>query len=113
MVDGAAFLMGLMYAMYSQGTWKDERGVNVLDTGSPWCNVYETKDGKWLSVGAIEQRFYEDFVDGIGLKLADLPKQHDRKGWPELSSALPLPSGGARVMNGSACSRAAMSASRR
>ena len=84
MVDGAAFLMGLMYAMYSQGTWKDERGVNLLDTGSPWYNVYETKDGKWLSVGAIEQRFYEDFVDGIGLKLADLPKQHDRKGWPEL-----------------------------
>src|SRR5262249_49341579 len=85
MVDGAAFLMGLMYAMYSQGTWQDERGVNVLDSGAPWYNVYETKDGKWVSVGAIEQRFYEEFIARLGLKLADLPKQHDRKGWPELS----------------------------
>mgnify|MGYP001371980873 CR=1 FL=1 len=85
MVDGAAYLMALMYGMYSQGTWADERGVNVLDTGSPWYNVYETKDGKWLAVGAIEQRFYEEFIERLGLAEAGLPKQHDRKGWPELA----------------------------
>jgi alpha-methylacyl-CoA racemase len=85
MVDGAAYLMALMYGMHSQGAWRDERGVNVLDTGAPWYNVYETRDGKWLAVGAIEQRFYEEFVEGVGLKLADLPRQHDRKGWPELA----------------------------
>jgi alpha-methylacyl-CoA racemase len=84
MVDGSATLMALMYGMFSQGSWKDERGVNVLDTGAPWYNTYETKDGKWLAVGAIEKRFYEEFVERLGLKLRDLPKQHDRKGWPDL-----------------------------
>jgi alpha-methylacyl-CoA racemase len=84
MVDGSAALMGLIYGLYSQGTWKDERGVNILDTGSPWYGTYQTNDGKWLAVGAIEKRFYEEFVQRIGLKLAELPKQHDRNGWPQL-----------------------------
>jgi alpha-methylacyl-CoA racemase len=84
MVDGSATLMALMYGMFSQGGWKDERGVNVLDTGSPWYNTYQTSDGKWLAVGAIEQRFYAEFIERLGLKMSDLPKQHDRKGWPDL-----------------------------
>ena len=84
MVDGTATLMALMYGMFSQGGWKDERGINVLDTGAPWYNTYETKDGKWLAVGAIEQRFYAEFIERLGLKMSDLPKQHDRKGWPDL-----------------------------
>jgi alpha-methylacyl-CoA racemase len=84
MVDGSATLMALMYGMFSQGGWKDERGVNVLDTGAPWYNTYETKDGKWLAVGAIEQRFYAEFIERLCLKMNDLPKQHDRKGWPDL-----------------------------
>jgi len=84
MVDGAAYLAAGIFGMYSQGTWADERGVNVIDGGAPWYDVYRTKDGKWLSVGAIERRFYEEFVTKLGLKLADLPKQHDRKGWPQL-----------------------------
>jgi alpha-methylacyl-CoA racemase len=84
MVDGSATLMALMFGLYAQGTWKDERGVNVLDTGAPWYDTYQTKDGKWLAVGAIETRFYEAFVERLGLKLADLPRQRDRSGWPEL-----------------------------
>jgi alpha-methylacyl-CoA racemase len=84
MVDGAATLMALMYGLFSQGTWKDERGVNILDTGAPWYDTYETKDGKWLAVGAIEKRFYEEFVERLGLKFDDLPRQHDRAGWPDL-----------------------------
>jgi alpha-methylacyl-CoA racemase len=84
MVDGSATLMALVYGLFAQGSWKDERGVNVLDTGAPWYNSYETKDGKWLAVGAIEKRFYEAFVERLGLKLGDLPRQHDRSGWPEL-----------------------------
>jgi alpha-methylacyl-CoA racemase len=84
MVDGSATLMALMYGLFSQGLWKDERGVNVLDTGAPWYDTYQTKDGKWLAVGAIEKRFYEEFVERLGLKMSELPKQHDRKGWPDL-----------------------------
>jgi alpha-methylacyl-CoA racemase len=87
MVDGSATLMALMYGMFAQGAWKDERGVNVLDTGAPWYDTYQTKDGKWLAVGAIEARFYEEFVTRLGLKMSDLPKQHDRKGWPDLRRA--------------------------
>jgi alpha-methylacyl-CoA racemase len=84
MVDGSATLMALMFGLHAQGTWKDERGVNVLDTGAPWYDTYRTKDGKWLAVGAIETRFYAAFVQRLGLNLADLPRQHDRSQWPEL-----------------------------
>jgi alpha-methylacyl-CoA racemase len=84
MVDGAAYLAAGIYGLYSQGTWADERGVNVIDSGAPWYDVYKTKDGKWLSVGAIERRFYAELVEKLGLGKAELPKQHDRKGWPEL-----------------------------
>jgi alpha-methylacyl-CoA racemase len=84
MVDGAATLMTLMFGMYSQGMWKDERGANILDTGAPWYDVYKTKDGKWLSVGAIEARFYGEFVQKLGLNPETLPKQRDRKGWADL-----------------------------
>jgi alpha-methylacyl-CoA racemase len=84
MVDGSATLMALMFGMLAQGTWKDVRGVNVLDTGAPWYDTYQTRDGKWLAVGAIERRFYEAFVERLGLNLSDLPRQHDRSGWPEL-----------------------------
>jgi alpha-methylacyl-CoA racemase len=84
MIDGAATLMALMFGMFSQGSWKDERGVNVLDTGAPWYDTYATRDGKWLAVGAIEARFYAAFVERLGLDPKGLPKQHDRSGWPEL-----------------------------
>jgi alpha-methylacyl-CoA racemase len=84
MVDGSATLMALMFGLHAQGTWKDERGVNVLDTGAPWYDTYRTKDGRWLAVGAIEKRFYEAFIEGLGLDPVGLPGQHDRAGWPEL-----------------------------
>ena len=84
MVDGAAYLLAGIYGLYSQGSWADERGVNFVDSGAPWYDVYQTKDGKWLSVGAIEKRFYEELVEKLGLASAGLPKQHDRKGWPVL-----------------------------
>jgi alpha-methylacyl-CoA racemase len=85
MVDGAAYLMAPIYGLFAQGVWRDARGVNVLDSGAPWYNVYRTKDGKWLSVGAIEQRFYAEFIGKLGLDAAELPGQHDRSGWPLLA----------------------------
>ena len=84
MVDGSAHLMAMMYGFRSAGMWHDARGVNVLDTGAPWYDVYETADGKWLAVGAIEARFYQEFLAGLGLASEPLPKQHDRTRWPEL-----------------------------
>lgn len=84
MVDGAAYLMAMMYGFRSAGQWQDERGVNMLDTGAPWYEVYETADRKWLALGSIEARFYAELLNGLGLADADLPKQHDRTRWPEL-----------------------------
>jgi alpha-methylacyl-CoA racemase len=84
MVDGSAVLMALVYGLFSQGSWQDQRGVNVLDTGAPWYDAYATRDGKWLAVGPIEKRFYDTFVERLGLEPGDLPQQHDRAGWPEL-----------------------------
>lgn len=88
MVDGAATLMAGIYGMYAQGSWKEERGVNVLDTGAHFYNVYETKDGKWVSIGSIEQRFYADLLERLGLAGEQLSKQHDRAQWPALTKRL-------------------------
>jgi alpha-methylacyl-CoA racemase len=84
MVDGSAYLAAMVHGMYAQGVWKDERGVNILDTGAPWYDVYETKDGKWVSIGSIESRFYRDLLERLGLAGESLPDQHDRAGWPTL-----------------------------
>jgi alpha-methylacyl-CoA racemase len=84
MVDGAAYLMAIIYGLRSGGQWQDERGVNVLDTGAPWYDVYETADGKFIALGAIEGRFYQELLQGLGLAGEDLPKQHDRMRWPDL-----------------------------
>jgi alpha-methylacyl-CoA racemase len=84
MVDGAASLMAMFHGMWSEGIWREERGTNMLDTGAPWYDVYETKDGKWVSIGSIEKRFYADLIQRLGLAKESLPAQHDRAGWPTL-----------------------------
>jgi len=85
MVDGGSVLMAAIYGFLGSGMWRDERGVNILDSGAPWYNVYETKDGKWVSIGSIEKRFYADLLERLGIAGEDLPKQHDRAGWPTLA----------------------------
>ncbi|GAB3207474.1 CaiB/BaiF CoA transferase family protein [Marinactinospora thermotolerans] len=84
MVDGSALLMSMVYEDRDRGAWSDERGTNYLDTGAPWYDVYECADGRHVSVGCIEPRFYAAFLDGLGLADADLPDQWDRDRWPEL-----------------------------
>ncbi len=81
-VDGVSSLLATQHALYAEGTWLDERGVNVLDTGAPYYDVYETADGKWMAVGAIEPQFYDQLVKLLGL--ADLPDRADRANWPAI-----------------------------
>jgi crotonobetainyl-CoA:carnitine CoA-transferase CaiB-like acyl-CoA transferase/acyl-CoA synthetase (AMP-forming)/AMP-acid ligase II len=81
-VDGASSLLATQHALHAEGTWRDERGVNVLDTGAPYYDVYETADGKWMAVGAIEPQFYAQLVQLLGL--ADLPDRDDRSNWPAI-----------------------------
>src|SRR5262249_10872336 len=85
MVDGAAYLMGMVHGLLSAGQWRDERGVNVLDGAAPFYRTYRTKDGKYVAVGAIERRFYRELLQKLGLDGEPLPDQHDRARWPELA----------------------------
>ncbi|MFM0521226.1 MULTISPECIES: CaiB/BaiF CoA-transferase family protein [Caballeronia] len=82
MVDGSASLMTLFYGLRAGDYWRDERGVNRLDSGAPWYNVYETKDGRWLSLGSNEARFWRNTLALLDLREADMPAQHDRAQWP-------------------------------
>ena len=72
--------------MLASGRWTEARGANILDTGAPWYECYETQDGKFVSVGAIEPKFYAELITRLELDNAVLPPQHDRTGWPELRS---------------------------
>ena len=66
-VDGVASLLAMPLMFMAQGIWRDERGVNLLDGGVPWYDVYETADGKWVAVGALEPQFYAALLAGLGL----------------------------------------------
>ncbi|MCG7207418.1 CaiB/BaiF CoA transferase family protein [Streptomyces arenae] len=82
-VDGAASLTGLMHGMLAAGLWRDERGVNMLDGGMPWYDTYETADGQWMAVGAIEPQFYAQFMTLLGLD-PDETQRADPRTWTEL-----------------------------
>jgi len=86
-VDGAAVLQAMTYGLLADGLWTDERGVNRLDTGAPYYDVYEASDGRHMAVGALEPQFYAEFTRLLFLPggvPADLPPQHDTSRWPEL-----------------------------
>jgi alpha-methylacyl-CoA racemase len=84
MVDGASLLASMFHGFLEAGQWSEARGENILDTGAPWYDVYETKDGKCVSVGAIEAKFYAELLSRLGLDAKTLPAQYDRPRWPEL-----------------------------
>jgi alpha-methylacyl-CoA racemase len=84
MIDGAAHLMTAFFGMFAAGEWSLERGTNLLDGSAPFIGTYETKDGRYVSVCALERRFYEELVRRLGLDPAALPDRFDRARWPEL-----------------------------
>lgn len=86
MTDGTAYLMAAFHALTAEGTWRDEREDNILDGAAPWYDTYETKDGKYVAVGAIERRFYEELIAKLGLAGTALPPQHDRSRWPDIKA---------------------------
>ena len=67
MVDGAAVLSAMTYTFLGNGQWQDERGVNLLDSGTHFYDTYETSDGKWISLGSIEPQFYGLLLEKTGL----------------------------------------------
>ena len=85
MTDGSASLMTMVYGLFAAGAWEDERGHNSVDGGSHFYTVYETSDGKYVSVGSIEDKFYAELLARIGVDPASLPDQFDRGEWAGLT----------------------------
>ncbi|WP_127127337.1 CaiB/BaiF CoA-transferase family protein [Georgenia sp. SYP-B2076] len=84
-VDGVAHLMASPYSLLAGGAWNDERGTNLVDSGAPFVDVYETADGRHVAVAALEAPFYAQLLRGLGLEDdEDLPGQWERARWPEL-----------------------------
>ena len=82
MVDGSAILATMIHSFNAMGVWQPERGTNLLDTGAHFYDTYETKDGKFISLGSIEPQFYAELLEKTGLAGEDLPKQMNRDEWP-------------------------------
>lgn len=82
-VDGAAHLSAMIHGMMAAGGWQDRRGANLLDGGCPYYGTYETADGGSMAVGPLEERFYDTFVDLLGVPELR-PARKDLARWPEL-----------------------------
>ena len=89
MVDGAASLMAMFHSMRALGVWNDERGTNLLDTGSHFYDVYECADGRYISIGSIEPQFYSELLRLTGLEQDEgFAAQMDRTSWPDLKERI-------------------------
>jgi alpha-methylacyl-CoA racemase len=88
MVEGSAMLMHMMYAMQAQGQWHDVRGTNVLDGAAHFYDTYETSDGKYISIGALEPEFYRRLVQLTGVDPTEFSTHMERKYWPALRDKL-------------------------
>jgi alpha-methylacyl-CoA racemase len=82
-VDGVTHLGTMLFGMLSSGEWRTERGTNLLDTGAPFYDVYETADGEYVAVGALEPQFYDELLRRLDLT-GTVPDRDDPANWPEL-----------------------------
>jgi alpha-methylacyl-CoA racemase len=85
MVDGAANLSVLFYGLLANHLMTLDIGSNALDSGAHYYQTYETADGKFMAVGAIEGRFYSELIKGLGIDASSLPHQNDMQRWPEMT----------------------------
>jgi alpha-methylacyl-CoA racemase len=84
-VDGTAALTTMIHGLLDAGAWRDQRGVNLLDTGAPFYDVYHCADGQFVAVGALEEPFYAALLEGLGLAGdPTLPSREDPRQWPAL-----------------------------
>lgn len=87
-VDGASSLTGLLHGLLASGAWADKRGVNFLDGGVPWYDTYETADREYMAVGALEPKFYAEFLDRLGLDASAVGDRNDPAAWSALRKAI-------------------------
>jgi alpha-methylacyl-CoA racemase len=84
MVDGVSLLAQMMWTMKSTGALRDQRESFLLDGGAPFYRCYETSDGKYMAVGAIEPQFFAALLTGLGLSPGEVPSQLDIASYPQL-----------------------------
>lgn len=84
MIDGITSLLASYYGSSAAGQWVHQRESNVLDGGAPFYGLYETADGRYVSIAAIEPKFFAALCDGLKIDLSGMPEQYDREGWPEM-----------------------------
>ena len=84
MVEGASLLSTMFTGLLAGGRWSETRGVNELDGGAPWYDVYATRDACYMAVGAIEPKFYALLLERLGIEASTLPPREDRANWPLL-----------------------------
>ncbi len=88
MIDGASTLMASSYAANQVGYWSDERGTNVLDSGAHFYEVYETADGKYITIASVEPKFYDALLKSLGDDAEGLENQWNMEDWPRLKEKL-------------------------
>ena len=88
MTDGTNSLMTFFHEFRERGFWGNERGANLLDGGAPFYTTYESADGGYVAVGALEPQFFAELLDVLGIDRAGYPAQYDPAGWPELRRQL-------------------------
>jgi len=86
-VDGTSHLSAMIHGMLAAGAWQDKRGTNLLDGGAPFYGTYETADGGFMAVGALEPQFYREFVRLLGIE-DQAPDREDPHAWGELRAAV-------------------------
>lgn len=89
MVDGAASLLSLFHGLAAGGQWDaTQRAANLLDGGAPFYDTYATSDGRHVSIGALEPKFFAELAERIGLDRRFVQRQYDRRSWPEMREAI-------------------------
>lgn len=84
MVDGSALLTTAFHGYMAKGFWTRARSSNLLDGGAPFYSVYETSDGAYVAVGALEPQFFATLIGHLDLDPAAIGQQSDRDRWPEM-----------------------------
>jgi alpha-methylacyl-CoA racemase len=87
MVDGSALLAASIIGMTKMGSWTADREANIVDGGAHFYDTYETKDGKYVSIGSIEPKFYKELLERLELEPSEWPAE-DRSRWAELSERM-------------------------
>ncbi|OBB27176.1 carnitine dehydratase [Mycolicibacterium peregrinum] len=88
MIDGASALMAMFHALRGKGDFNDERGTHLLDTGAFFYDVYLTRDGQWVSIGAIETQFWNELCDILDLPEDMRRNQFDQSRWEVFRTVL-------------------------